>query len=149
LSTYPIALDFFYEFVQILPNCFITIEKVVLMDSAFREEMKNKLLDMKSEIIHNLMSENEDFKAAVEDMGLNDLADIASNDIDCRTLEAIGTQDKLRLNKVEAALIRLENGKYGVCAMCSSKISIDRLNAIPYAVMCIKCKTDSEKKRNH
>ncbi len=117
------------------------------MNKLFNDEMKDKLLVQKQEIIRNLMSENEDFKAAVENLGVNDLADIASNDIDCRTLEALGTQDQLRLNKVEAALIRLENGKYGVCARCSSKISKDRLEAIPYAVLCIKCQTASEKNR--
>ena len=117
------------------------------MDKKFEEKMKNTLLEMKESVLKNLISENEDFKAAVEDLGVKDLADIASNDIDVRTLEAVSTQDRKRLNKVEAALIRLENGKYGVCASCSKKISLDRLEAIPYAVMCIDCKSASEKKK--
>jgi len=117
------------------------------MDKEFLEKMRSTLLEMKETVLHNLISENEDFKAAVEDLGVKDLADIASNDIDVRTLEAVSTQDRLRLNKVESALIRLENGKYGVCARCSKKISRDRLEAIPYAVMCIDCKSDAEKKK--
>jgi RNA polymerase-binding protein DksA len=117
------------------------------MDKAFQDKMKVTLLEMKEQVLHNLMSENEDFKAAVEDLGVKDLADIASNDIDVRTLEALSSQDTLRLNKVESALIRLENGKYGVCARCSKKISNDRLEAIPYAVLCIDCKSASEKNK--
>ncbi len=118
------------------------------MDKAFEDRMKTTLLEMKEQVLHNLMSENEDFKAAVEDLGVKDLGDLASNDIDVRTLEALSSQDTLRLNKVESALIRLENGKYGVCARCSKKISHDRLEAIPYAVLCIDCKTASEKNKN-
>lgn len=118
------------------------------MDVDFISKMREVLLETKAGILKTLMHENEDFRAAVEDMGVKDLGDVASTDIDCRTLEVIGHQDKLRLNKVEAALIRLENGKYGVCAMCNKKISLSRLEAIPYAVFCIDCKTASENKRH-
>jgi len=117
------------------------------MDKAFEDEMRKSLLETKEQVLHNLISENEDFKAAVEDLGVKDLADIASNDIDVRTLDALSSQDTLRLNKVESALIRMENGKYGVCAGCSKKISKERLSAIPYAVLCIECKSASEKKK--
>ncbi len=116
------------------------------MDKAFQEKIRKNLLEMKEQILHNLISENEDFRTAVEDLEVKDLADIASNDIDVRILEAMSSQDTKRLNKVEAALVRLENGKYGVCAKCSKKISRDRLSAIPYAVLCISCKSASEKK---
>lgn len=118
------------------------------MDVDFISKMRNVLLDLKAGILKRLMHENEDFRAAVEDMGVKDLGDLASNDIDCRTLEMMGHQDKLRLDKVEAALVRLENGKYGVCAGCNKKISLARLEAIPYAVFCIECKTASESRRH-
>jgi len=117
------------------------------MDKAFEDKMRATLLEIKEQVLHNLISENEDFRAAVEDLGVKDLADIASNDIDVRTLEAISSQDTLRLSKVESALIRLENGKYGICARCAKKITLNRLEAIPYAVLCINCKSESEKKK--
>lgn len=118
------------------------------MDAEFVSKMRVVLLDMKAGILKTLMHENEDFRAAVEDMGVKDLGDLASTDIDCRTLEVIGHQDKLRLNKVEAALIRLENNKYGICVNCNKKITVSRLEAIPYAVFCIDCKTALESKRH-
>jgi len=118
------------------------------MDKDFISKMRQVLLETKEGILKTLMQENEDFRAAVEDMGVKDLGDVASNDIDCRTLEVIGHQDKLRLNKVEAALVRLENNKYGICAKCTKKISTARLEAIPYAVFCIDCKTASESRRH-
>jgi len=118
------------------------------MDGEFVSRMRQVLLDTKAGILKTLMHESEDFRAAVEDMGVKDLGDVASNDIDCRTLEVIGHQDKLRLSQVEAALVRLENGKYGICAKCDKKISVARLEAIPYAVFCIDCKTKSESRRH-
>lgn len=117
------------------------------MEKEFEKKMKSTLLELKESVLKNLISENADFKTAVEDLGVKDLADIASNDIDVRTLEAVSSQDRNRLNQVESALIRLENGKYGVCAACSKKIGRDRLEAIPYAVLCIDCKSASEKRK--
>ena len=117
------------------------------MDKNFENTMLDKLHKLKGELLQKLVSENEDFKAAVEDLNVNDLADVASNDIDCRTLEVLGTQDKVRLTQIESAISRLKNGKYGICARCSKKISKDRLEAIPYAVLCVDCKTQGERHR--
>jgi len=119
------------------------------MDKEFQDEMKRKLTKLKEEVLNILINENEDFQAAVEDMGVKDLADLASNDIDTRILEAIGAKDNVRLKKIEAALGRLEDGRFGICASCGKNISEERLGAIPYAVMCIGCQTNSERRRMH
>ncbi len=117
------------------------------MDNEFKENMRLKLQYLKSEVLESLITENKDFRAAVEDIGVKDLADVASNDIDARILEAVGAKDKMRLQRIEAALARMENGRFGICASCGSKISTARLEAIPYAVMCINCKSTSERRR--
>ena len=119
------------------------------MNNDFKNEMRMKLLNLKSEVLESLIAENNDFRAAVEDIGVKDLADVASNDIDARTLEAVGTKDRVRLQRIESALARLENGKYGVCAGCGSKIGDARLEAIPYVVMCINCQSSSERRHVH
>ncbi len=119
------------------------------MDDKIKGQMKLKLQDLKADVLTSLIAENNDFRAAVEDIGVKDLADVASNDIDARTLEAVGTKDKLRLQRIESALVRLENGRFGVCVGCGSKIDNKRLIAIPYAVMCIDCQSSSERRRVH
>jgi RNA polymerase-binding protein DksA len=119
------------------------------MDDNFKAEMKQKLQNLKAEVLTSLIAENNDFKAAVEDIGVKDLADVASNDIDARTLEAVGAKDKLRLQRIEAAFARLENGRFGACASCGAKIGRERLEAIPYVVMCIDCQSSSERRRVH
>jgi DnaK suppressor protein len=117
------------------------------MEETFLKKMKTSLLELKNSILKNLASESEDFRNIIEDMDPKDLADIAADDIDRKTLEALGTQELRRLQLIESALARIENKKYGQCAKCSRKIPRERLEAIPYALLCIECKS-SEERRN-
>jgi len=110
-------------------------------------KMEKSLTEQKREIISNLLVSNEDFKEIVEAMDPKDLADVASDDIDRKMIEAIGSQDLKRLRMIESALTRVKQGKYGLCMKCGKKIPHERLEAIPYALMCIECKT-AEEKRN-
>lgn len=48
------------------------------------------------------------------------------------------------LASVQAALGRMEAGDYGVCARCSQKITVQRLEAMPTATLCITCKSEEE-----
>jgi RNA polymerase-binding protein DksA len=43
------------------------------------------------------------------------------------------------LQAIEAALERVEEGSFGICEDCSGPIAKSRLQAIPYAAVCIKC----------
>jgi len=116
------------------------------VDQAFIEKMDKSLTNLKMDIISNLINNNEDFKEIVEGMDPKDLADIASDDIDRRMIEAIGSQDLKRLKLIDSALTRIQQGKYGSCMKCGKKIPKDRLEAIPYALMCIECKTADERR---
>ncbi|GAB1481854.1 TraR/DksA family transcriptional regulator [Treponema sp.] len=117
------------------------------MDQDFVERMRKSLIDLKTEIISNLISGNADFKEIVADMDPKDFADIASDDIDRKMIEAIGSQDIKRLKLIDSAITRIQQGKYGLCMKCSKRIPTDRLDAIPYALMCIECKS-AEERRN-
>jgi DnaK suppressor protein len=41
------------------------------------------------------------------------------------------------LEKIDAALRRIEDGTYGTCVVCGKPIGEERLEAIPYATLCI------------
>ena len=43
------------------------------------------------------------------------------------------------LRKVEHALDRVEKGTYGVCESCGQSIPVARLEALPYASLCVDC----------
>jgi RNA polymerase-binding protein DksA len=116
------------------------------MEQEFLTRMDKSLMDLKKEIISNLIIGNEDFKEIVEGMDPKDIADIASDDIDRKMIEAIGSQDMKRLKLIDSALTRIQQGKYGFCIKCGKRIPQDRLEAIPYALMCIECKTAEERR---
>jgi len=122
-------------------------KSAAVKEQDFIAKMEKSLEDLKREIISNLIVSNEDFKEIVEAMDPKDLADVASDDMDRKMIEAIGSQDLKRLRMIDAALTRIQQGKYGSCMKCGKKIPSERLEAIPYALMCIDCKT-AEEKRN-
>jgi DnaK suppressor protein len=49
------------------------------------------------------------------------------------------------LSRIENALERIREGHYGICEGCACNIPIARLNALPYATLCIKCQRESER----
>lgn len=116
------------------------------MDKKFVERMKQKLLDMKKEILENLIAENEDFQNIVDTDDSKDLVDIASTDIDKRVLGALGAQEMKRLRLIESALARIEAGKYGICLKSGKPIPKERLEAIPYALYRVEYQSELERR---
>jgi len=51
------------------------------------------------------------------------------------------------LYHLNEALERIEDGAYGICRTCKDEISKKRLEAVPHATQCIKCKNYEEKKQ--
>jgi len=51
------------------------------------------------------------------------------------------------LEQVNAALRRLDEGTYGICADCGEPIPIERLEALPYATLCVRCQSTRERAR--
>lgn len=43
------------------------------------------------------------------------------------------------LAKVEEALVRIEEGTYGICDVCGEAIPVARLEALPYTKLCVTC----------
>ena len=48
------------------------------------------------------------------------------------------------LNQVDLALARLDAGEYGLCESCGEQIGEKRLEALPYATLCIECAERAE-----
>jgi RNA polymerase-binding transcription factor len=52
---------------------------------------------------------------------------------------ALRERNEQHLAQVEAALGRLDDGTFGTCASCGRPIAAERLEAIPWAALCIDC----------
>lgn len=64
------------------------------------------------------------------------------------TLQRIRTRELKLIRKVDYALMKLENGTYGVCENCGALIPFERLKARPVTTMCINCKELEEEEEN-
>ncbi|KAF7785761.1 hypothetical protein PRUB_a0140 [Pseudoalteromonas rubra] len=54
-------------------------------------------------------------------------------------LDEIHQEAKQELVMVNQAILRIEQGAYGLCQHCEEQINPERLNALPYTTTCIKC----------
>ena len=52
--------------------------------------------------------------------------------------------ESAELAQINVALERMSTGEYGVCDECSRSIPLARLQAVPYATLCIDCQRDQE-----
>lgn len=52
-----------------------------------------------------------------------------------------------RLRAIEAAFVRLEHDRYGICSNCGEEISLPRLSALPFATLCVDCQQQRETRR--
>ena len=67
--------------------------------------------------------------------------DTAQDEISSQLAEV----ESRELAHIENALDRMRTGQYGTCEVCSKKIPMARLDALPYATMCIECQRDLER----
>lgn len=51
---------------------------------------------------------------------------------------------RANLRWVNRALTKMELGTYGTCERCGNEIAIERLEALPWAILCIDCKHKGE-----
>ena len=67
-----------------------------------------------------------------------------------RELEfALDARESAELEAIDAALRRIADGSYGKCEDCGKKIPESRLEAIPYAAVCVQCAAISEQQRGY
>lgn len=51
-----------------------------------------------------------------------------------------------KLESIEHALQSVSKGTYGICEICGERIDPARLRAVPHTTLCIKCKSNLEKR---
>ena len=100
------------------------------------EKWKNELLKESSQTLNNLQTENE---------AKPDMTDRASEEID-RNFE-LRTRDRESklINKIDAALRRIEDGTYGYCEETGEPIGLKRLEARPVATLSLEAQEMHEK----
>ncbi len=73
------------------------------------------------------------------------LADTATETVDREIGNTLEEHDERLLAEIDSALRRIEDGTYGKCVNCGAPIPEERLEAMPWATLCIDCKRKEER----
>jgi DnaK suppressor protein len=74
-----------------------------------------------------------------------DVVDFAVDAVQDEISSQLAEVESRELAYIENALERMHAGGYGVCEHCSQNIPLARLQALPYATLCIRCQREAEK----
>ena len=74
-----------------------------------------------------------------------DVIDAAYDSAQDEISSQLAEVESRELAHIENALGRMKAGTYGLCEVCGDKIPLARLNALPYATMCITCQRELER----
>jgi DnaK suppressor protein len=113
-----------------------------LMDE--RRRLRQELTEMEQHQVKTEEKPVADVSGSYDD----DLVDVATETFEREKGLALESSVQGMLQMVEDALRRARTGSYGVCDGCGRLIDANRLRAIPYARLCIKCKEREERLRS-
>jgi RNA polymerase-binding protein DksA len=115
------------------------------------ERFRQRLLEERSRVlsaIDNIHAENpgslgeETDELTFQD---NHLGDVATATFDREMASTLEENSNHVLAEIDAALARIANGKYGLCERCEKPIGEERLEALPWATLCIDDKRKQER----
>jgi DnaK suppressor protein len=127
-----------------LDEAYRPTEDEPFMNDRQREYFRRKLFDWKEQILLESRGTIENLQK--ETVALPDLADRASSESE-RGVE-LRTRDRQRklINKIDAALKRIEDGSYGYCEETGEPIGLGRLEARPVATLSVEAQERHERR---
>lgn len=82
---------------------------------------------------------------AIADAGQQaDPADMASHTSDVDVALTVAESENAKAQEIDEALDEIDSGTYGRCRECGRRIRKARLEALPYATLCIRCQRHAE-----
>jgi len=109
-------------------------------------EITDLLHKMKDDTLREI---HKSLKSGAEVLTINepsgDIYDQASSERDRELGLLLGDREREKLHAIDEALLRINEGEYGICEECEEEIPLGRLKAMPFARHCVKCKSDLEK----
>ena len=121
------------------------------MSALDTQVFQERLLDERRRVVNaidNIHTENpgslgeETDETTFQD---NHLGDIATATFDREMASSLEENSTHVLAEIDAALARIDEGTYGVCVRCGEPIGRERLEALPWATLCIDDKRKQER----
>jgi RNA polymerase-binding protein DksA len=112
------------------------------------ERRRSELLELRERVLgaaHDIVMGDEDDGELSSAAGDQHLADHASEMLDREVDESLEDNAEQLVRDIDVALGRIDAGTYGTCARCGNAIPEERLDAVPYATLCLDCKRIEER----
>jgi RNA polymerase-binding protein DksA len=115
------------------------------------EQFRDALLDERRRVEHALATLRDEHPGSldeeVEEIAAtndNHLAETATATLGREIDYTLGENSEHFLSEIDAALGRIDDGSFGRCVSCGQEIRRERLEASPWASLCIDCKRRAE-----
>jgi DnaK suppressor protein len=114
------------------------------IDTAHFREL---LLEERGRVEHAIAGLRDGHPGSLEDeaeevnggLDTEDLGETASITLGREIDYTLGENSQVVLGEIDAALVRIDAGTYGTCTNCGNAIAVGRLEAHPWASLCIDC----------
>jgi RNA polymerase-binding protein DksA len=113
---------------------------------------RETLLEERTRVVAAIENLHEDHSGSLSDEAGeetaydNHLADTATETYDRELDYTLEENSEHVLGEIDAALKRIDEGTYGTCTNCGKPIPEERLEARPWATLCIGCKRERERR---
>jgi RNA polymerase-binding transcription factor DksA len=93
------------------------------------------LMKRLSELTNRVARIDDDLRQPHSSDWIERATEIENDDV----LERLDSSVRDEVEQVRAAVRRIDEGRFGICAICESPIEAGRLEALPATVMCARC----------
>jgi len=113
------------------------------------DELRGQLEADRARLVAEMNATVQGIASLLRDGGVgagNDQADVGSTSLERDAEMSLAANAREMLFQVERALMRIDDGSYGVCESCGNPIGKHRLLAFPRATLCVTCKQREERR---
>ncbi len=96
---------------------------------------KDRLQTMKRELERRLKAIDADLRIELDHDSSERAVQVENDEV----LRGMQVEAAEQMAAIDAALLRIERGTYGTCPRCDGPVGEKRLDALPYAALCIEC----------
>ena len=101
-------------------------------------EYKTRLVALRADLAQRVNAISKDLHHENEAIE-KDFAEQATQLENEEVLNSLNDEAKATVMQIDKALLRINDGHFGLCSECGTDINKQRLDAVPYATLCIKC----------
>jgi len=118
--------------------------KAVKVTKKESEKYRRALVEKKAEISQEMLKNKDAGQENAEEI-TQDIADKATSSYTKEFLFSLSDGERVLHQQIDQALLRIEDGAYGLCTHCGNIIPEKRLDAVPWTPYCMECMELSEK----